>query len=239
MAGRFAERHAPAAGGGAPPAVLFLSGPAATEGAFKREAGNYRIIHAATHGFFDLANLRRAFAPPASRGLAGMQLLALSEFAPSAPATSGGLGARAPGGGWNPLLLSGLVFAGANANDGGGGEDGWLTAEEVQALDLVGVDLVVLSACETGRGETAAGEGVLGLSRALAIAGARSFVLSLWKVPDAATQEWMAAFYGELWGETPRSAAEAARAAQLRALAEDRANGRFAPSGWGAWVAIE
>ncbi|MBI3270347.1 MAG: CHAT domain-containing protein [Planctomycetes bacterium] len=121
-----------------------------------------------------------------------------------------------------------------------GGEDGWLTAEEILGLDLSGVELLVLSACETGRGEPAAGEGVLGLSRALALAGARAFVLSLWRVPDAETRDLMAAFYDDLWGTstTEALAPEAAlRRAQLAALARDRAAGKFRPSTWGAWVA--
>jgi len=139
--------------------------------------------------------------------------------------------------GWNPLLLSGIVMAGANAGDGGNGGDGLLTAEELQGLDLTGVELVVLSACETGRGELAAGEGVLGLSRALAVAGARGFMLSLWSVPDDKTQKLMDGFYEGLWdrGLTP---ADALRATQLRMITVDRSTHAFRPSTWGAWVLI-
>lgn len=68
----------------------------------------------------------------------------------------------------NPLLLSGLVFAGANEKKHGVDEDdGYLTAEEVTALNLSGTKLVVLSACESGLGKIESGEGIMGLRRDL------------------------------------------------------------------------
>jgi CHAT domain-containing protein/Tfp pilus assembly protein PilF len=94
----------------------------------------------------------------------------------------------------SPLLTSGVVLAGANV-PAAGGEDGWLTAGEIAGLDLGGAELVTLSACETALGTVQAGEGVLGLRRALLQAGARSVVLSLWPVADRETGELMAAFY--------------------------------------------
>ncbi len=212
---------------GAP--VQVRTGKEATESAFKRAAHAAKYIHVATHGYFDLEHLRAAHqgdrALTAEMGSA--QVLEMSNARTSAIS------------GWNPLLLSGLVLAGANNSDGGDGEDGWLTSEELQGLDLRGVELVVLSACDTGRGELAAGEGVLGLSRALAVAGARGFLLSLWKVPDKATPEFMDAFYEGLWAKEPLSAEEALRATQLAMLAQDRAaNDSFGPRNWGAWVLI-
>jgi CHAT domain-containing protein len=99
----------------------------------------------------------------------------------------------------NPGLLSGLVFAGANTPPAEGKDDGILTALEVSSLDLSKVDTVVLSACETGLGEVAGGEGLLGLQRSFQVAGAKTVVASLWKVPDAATSKLMQRFYENLW----------------------------------------
>ena len=105
-----------------------------------------------------------------------------------------------------PGLLSGLVWAGAGnphrpglrALDLGAG---LMTAEEVAELDLGGCALAVLSACETGLGRTAGGEGVLGLQRAFGEAGCRTVIASLWKVDDEATRALMGHFYRCLWEE--------------------------------------
>jgi CHAT domain-containing protein/Tfp pilus assembly protein PilF len=123
----------------------------------------------------------------------------------------------------NPLLLSGIALAGANHREAAGPDedDGILTAEEVAALDLTGVELVVLSACNTGAGKLKAGEGIFGLQRAFRVAGAQKLVTSLWAVEDEATRKWMKAFYEALFSKG-LGTAESVREASLEVLRERR-----------------
>ena len=121
--------------------------------------------------------------------------------------------------GFHPDLFSGLVLAGANRPVEEGQEDGILTALEVSEMDLSQVDLATLSACETGLGQTAGGEGLLGLQRAFQLAGAKTTVASLWQVPDRATQTLMSRFYENLW-QRRMSKLEALREAQLWLIRE-------------------
>jgi CHAT domain-containing protein len=139
----------------------------------------------------------------------------------------------------NPLHLAGFALAGANRRDsvGTGAEDGILTAEEIAALDLSGVEWAVLSGCDTGLGDLAAGEGVLGLRRAFQIAGARTVIMSLWSVEDEATRQWMTALYRHRT-TTATTTAEAMRAATLDVLgARRRAGLSTHPFSWGAFIA--
>lgn len=161
------------------PGARVLTERDATEAALKQVSAP-RILHVATHGFFlpeqsadvgTVANTRR--------GLSFDSRAAVSRSD-------------------NVLLRSGLVLAGANKLQSGGGEDGVFTALEAAGLDLWGTQLVVLSACETGVGSVSNGEGVYGLRRALVLAGAESQVMSLWKVDDAATRDLMVAYYKRL-----------------------------------------
>jgi CHAT domain-containing protein/tetratricopeptide (TPR) repeat protein len=172
----------------------------ATEAAFRDAAPHYRYLHLATHGFF------------APREV-------VSALSPSAENAESGLGAFGRKGirGCHPGLLSGIALSGANVRDSKGGDDGILTAVEVAGLDLERTELVVLSACETGRGETAGGEGVLGLQRAFQLAGARNVVASLWTIDDEATVALMRLFYHKLWNEK-KPPAVALREAQLALL---------------------
>lgn len=85
-------------------------------------------------------------------------------------------------------------------------EDGFLEVSEIPELDL-DCDLVVLSACQTGRGQLLSGEGILGLSRAFLYAGARSVVVSLWNVSDISTAQLMKNFYQHLIDNTGNAAA--------------------------------
>jgi CHAT domain-containing protein len=132
----------------------------------------------------------------------------------------------------NGMLSSGIVLAGVNdTTENVGREDGILTAYEASTLDLDNTDLVVLSACETGLGEVATGEGVYGLQRGFKVAGADAVLMSLWKVDDKATQELMNLFYTN-WLKTGNK-----RQALLAAQATLREKYKF-PYYWGAFVLV-
>jgi CHAT domain-containing protein/tetratricopeptide (TPR) repeat protein len=124
-----------------------------------------------------------------------------------------------PGDGGQPALILSLV-------GDGGGSDGLLRLGEVSGLRL-NADLVVLSACQTGRGRTDNAEGVTGLARAFLHAGSRGVVCSLWRVDDAATADLMADLYAGLKGGRP--AADALREARLRRIAAGEPPLHWAP----------
>ncbi|MBT2452774.1 CHAT domain-containing protein [Streptomyces sp. ISL-43] len=112
----------------------------------------------------------------------------------------------------DPMLCSGLALAGANSWLAGqppveAAGDGILTAADVYDLDLLGTEMVVLSACGTGLGRYQPGEGVFGLQRAFEITGARSVLVSIWDVPSAPTALLMREFYRALLRGQPRTAA--------------------------------
>lgn len=130
----------------------------------------------------------------------------------------------------NPLLRSGLAFAGANRAPAGP-DDGILTALEASGLDLWGTRLVVLSACDTGVGDVVQSEGVYGLRRAFTIAGTESLVMSLWPVSDLATRELMTAYYRNL--KLGLGRADSLRKVQLEMLAKPA---RRHPFFWAAFV---
>jgi CHAT domain-containing protein/tetratricopeptide (TPR) repeat protein len=105
---------------------------------------------------------------------------------------------------------------------GGAGEDGLLEAWELMQLDLK-ADLAVLSACETARGRIGAGEGMIGLSWAMFIAGVPSIVVSQWKVESAGTRDLMVSFHRALIsqpeaGKTKTTKTEALRQAALKLM---------------------
>jgi CHAT domain-containing protein/Tfp pilus assembly protein PilF len=211
--------------------VTDLSKDQATEEAVRSQAPRHRHLHFATHGFFASSG------KPASSGAKPNP----RPFSPGLDVT-----------GFHPGLLSGLVLAGANQPVQPERDDGILTALEVADLDLAEAELVVLSACETGLGESRDGEGLLGLQRAFQVAGARSVVAGLWKVPDRGTQVLMQRFYDNLW-QKDLGQLEALREAQLWLLREGpkmpgvmrgldfeepqpAVDGRLPPFYWGAFV---
>src|SRR5262249_38194921 len=180
--------------------VIESAGQEATTAQFQRDLPGVRYAHVATHGFFADPKFRSA-----------LQI---------DPKEFGAQGVRdRRGGGRSPLALSGLVFAGANQSGTEAAEDrGIVTAEGLIGLRLEGLQLAVLSACETGLGEVGGGEGVYGLQRAFHVAGCRDVIASLWKVDDDATQALMALFYRNLWekGERPLDALRHAQLGLMR-----------------------
>ncbi len=197
--------------------VVTFTGRAATERRFEQSAPGRRVLHVATHGFA----LGEAAYPRAGTRAVGA-------------VTAGGARRERHR---HAALLPGLALAGANAPARAGGEDGFLTAEEITSLDLTGTEWAVLSACETGRSDPDGAEAVQGLQRAFRRAGVHTVIMSLWAVDDAATREWMAQLYAAR-GPRRLDTAQAARAACRAVLRERRLRGQDAhPFHWAAFVA--
>ena len=198
--------------------AVSFTGPAANETMFKHTASEHRVLHLATHGFFLGGDCESALDSPAADGTSSASSAATRE---------------------NPLLLSGLVFAGANHRDAAGPneDDGILTAQEIATLDLQGTEWAVLSACDTGAGEIRGGEGVFGLRRAFQLAGARTVIMSLWPVEDEATRLWMTALYRHRFVEG-KSTAASVNGASLELLQQRRARGESThPFYWAGFIA--
>lgn len=173
-----------------PESVRTLKRDEASEALLTKFAPQYQILHIATHGFF---------ADPEHAAITNVKLN-------ENDITGRGNSNRTPRSSielrnaYHPGLLSGLALAGANlAQKEDSADDGIVTAEEISFLPLNGVDLVTLSACQTGLGKSAGGEGLIGLQRAFQISGARTVVASLWKVDDTATRRLMERFYRNMF----------------------------------------
>lgn len=136
----------------------------------------------------------------------------------------------------DPMMRSGLLFAGANkywgkVAENTGSDDGILTASEISNLDLSACQLVVLSACETGLGEIKGSEGVFGLQRAFKMAGVKNIIMSLWKVPDAQTAELFDIFYSECFAD--KTIHEAFQ------MAQNKMKAKYSPYYWAGFVLLE
>jgi CHAT domain-containing protein/tetratricopeptide (TPR) repeat protein len=200
-------------------ASLQMTGADASPEAFTQYAPGKRVLHVATHGFFLEGSCESAVQRRLDPSKRDESVL---------PATAE-----------NPLLLSGLAFAGANRRSSAKADetDGILTAEEIAGINLEGVDWAVLSACDTGVGEIKVGEGVFGLRRAFQVAGAKTVIMSLWPVEDETTKEWMGTLYREHF-LNGKDTAESVRAASLQILRQRRAKHLSThPFYWGAFIA--
>jgi tetratricopeptide (TPR) repeat protein/CHAT domain-containing protein len=142
----------------------------------------------------------------------------------------------------DPMLRSYLLLAGANKIDeplpeGVRLDNGWLTAQEIGQLDLRGTDLVVLSACNTGRGASQSGQAVAGMRSAFLFAGASTIVGSLYEVPNAETRQLMKPFYEGV--AAGRGKLASLNAAKRRFLADRRRmRGAAHPFYWASFVLV-
>ena len=187
-------------------------GNGATEEAFKRQASSLNgVLHISTHGFY--ARLDRQLE---------------KEPLPAAFISAN----------TDPLLRCGLVFSGVNyywtkGIPHPGLEDGLLTGYETAVLDLHNIQLVTLSACETGLGDITDNEGTLGIQRAFKMAGVKKLLVSLWDVNADATAQLLSLFYAN-WLQG-MSLSEALQKAE-RTLQQ---SGLYAPYYWAGFVLVE
>ena len=196
--------------------VTAFSDADATEESFKQLSGTgLQILHIGTHGFYetetDLEN-------------AGLKFYTESKQSSMEDRS---------------LSCSGLLFAGANSaidprrnkEIPEGINDGILTAKEISRLDFNGLDLVVLSACQTGLGAIT-GEGVFGLQRGFKKAGAQTIVMSLWSVSDESTQLLMVEFFKNLTAGQSKRAAFLSAQKVVREKYPD-------PMDWAAFIMVD
>ncbi len=181
------------------------------------QANNPRVLHLATHGFF----LADQHIKNGHRGSGDNKPSELED----------------------PMMRSGLYFAGANRTLAGkpstmGEDNGVLTALEAGNLNLRGTELVVLSACNTGKGDIKNGEGVFGLRRAFEEAGVQEVLMSLWSVPDEETLELMNRFYAKWLSGTETHQALKEAQLEIREKVKATHNGKDLPYYWGAFVLV-
>lgn len=203
-------------------AVETLSGVKANEESFKALSGkDINTIHIATHGFF----------------LSEQKDIKKNAF--FNPTMSDNIGRV------DPMLRSGLLFAGANRAWTGkrsidGIDDGILTAKEIAALNFSKVKLIVMSACQTGLGDVEANEGVYGLQRAFKLAGAETLIMSLWEVDDKATSLLMKTFYEDYLNGKVKDMAFRNAINKVRSYKDENGNTPFSsPYYWAAFIMMD
>ena len=194
-----------------------VTGDGAGEAQVREAMRGKRVVHLATHGFFASDPECESFARQGTDAF--------------------GLGAGMASLRVDPLKLSAVVLSGANKEKDG--VDGILTAREVANTDLSGTELVVLSACETGRGKVHEAGGAQGLGQAFMMAGVENTIVSLWRVPSAPTRDLFIDFYQRAYGKkAPVHPQVALREAKLAMLKKSRAEGViYSEFLWGAFVA--
>ena len=193
------------------------------EGEVARGGMGANLVHLAVHGWFAPDSIRSTADPEPIDARMNFGLHT-------------GLEERVKG--MSPMLLCGLALAGANLPKNELGRiPGLITAEEIGALDLTNCELAVLSACDTNVGLRRAGQGVASLQKALHMAGARSVITSLWKVPDEATKDLMLDFYRRLWVEKkPKWQALWEAKMKLRDTKGENGKPKYSTRDWAAWV---
>ena len=205
---------------------IYYSGTEGTEESFKQLDGTKpKSMHIATHGFYftedeaEKSNFARCKMDLMIEGVQKIGRLKEDK----------------------PMTRSGLLFSGCNRafrheEIPEGEEDGILTAQEISSLDLRGLDLVVLSACQTGLGDVISGEGVFGLQRGFKKAGANTILMSLNKVDDEATRILMVEFYRNLMaGKTKYQSLKDAQK-HLRSVENGKYNN---PKYWASFIMLD
>ncbi len=214
IAGRMKRRLIP---------CTYYSDTLGTEETFKHlDGGKNALLHIATHGFYLAEETTKR------EDIRTQLVMMMGEDRPKYSEDKA-------------MTRSGLLLAGCNhalkhEPIPETAEDGILTAEEIASLDLRGMELVALSACQTGLGEITSGEGVFGLQRGFKNAGVKSILMSLWKVDDQATAILMDEFYKNYL--SGKSKQESLLEAQ-RHLREYK-NGVYAsPRYWAAFILLD
>jgi CHAT domain-containing protein len=207
---------------GASARAVVLGGADASRSRLVEAALHAQWLHVATHGWFDRQSVSSRTDPqPIDAQLGIMGRTAEERIIGS-----------------SPMVLCGLALAGANLPaDELGRYPGLITAEEIAGWDLSNCELAVLSACDTNVGIRRAGQGVASLQKALRMAGARSVITSLWKVPDEATKNLMLDFYRRLWVEKkPKHQALWEAKMRIRDEKDESGQPKYSTRDWAAWV---